>query len=466
MITPIFLKKLLTIVNKSQIISDNLALEKYGTDETHSLIPHLPEACVLPTSTAQVSKIMKLCQEHEVYLTPRGAGTGKSGGCVALKGGLIIDFTLMNRIIKIDSNNLIAIAEPGVILADLKKAVEALGLFYPPDPASLEWCTLGGNIAENASGPNSVKYGSTKDYVLGLTAVLPSGAIVKLGKNTHKGVTGYDLTSLVCGSEGTLALTTEVTLKLLPKLKAEQTGLFIFASEDQAAECVSAILQNGLLPKCLEYIDEMCISALYKLNKKTPFPENAKAALLIEFDAHSQDEALNLLKQAAKTANKHGIIKTILASNEQQREKLWNNRRQLSESIKQLAKYKISEDVVVPKTNIPLLVSKLRELGLKYDLTTCAFGHAGDGSLHTQILFDNWTDRHKVDFLLKELFQITIDLGGTLTGEHGIGIAKQAFLNLEQSSEVISLQQQIKDVFDPKGLLNPGKFLPASTVKK
>ncbi|MDA0712703.1 MAG: FAD-linked oxidase, partial [bacterium] len=235
---------------------------------------------------------------------------------------------------------------------------------------------------------------------------------------------------------------------------------FIFPNEDYAAQCVSAILQNGLLPKCLEYMDEMCISALHKQKIDSILPKKAKAALLIEFDAHSIKEASNLLKNAALIAKENGIIKTILANNKQQKDKIWNARRLLSESVKQLTKFKISEDVVVPKTNIPLLVRKLRELGLKYDLTTCAFGHAGDGSLHVQILFNNWNDRHKVENLLKELFKITIDLGGTLTGEHGIGIAKQAFLNLEQSSEVILLQQQIKNVFDPEGRLNPGKFLP------
>jgi len=460
MISEIFINQLQQILKPSQIITDFKKLEYASKDETHGLKPHAPEAVVLPSSTHEVSEIVKLCLKHDIFLTPRGAGTGKSGGAVPLKGGLVIDFSKMNRILEIDVDNLIATVETGVILSDFKKAVSTTGLFYPPDPASHLWCSIGGNIAENASGPSSVKYGTTKDYVLGLTLVLASGDIVKIGKNTHKGVTGYDLVSLICGSEGTLALITQATLKLLPKPKATQTALLFFDEEKNAAKGVTAILQGGFLPKCVEYIDETSIQALRVHKSKQLFPAKTKAALMVEFDANSEEDAMLALENAIKLTQIHGLVDSIVAQNDKQREIIWNARESLSEAIKHLKKFKVSEDIVVPRGKIPQITKALKSLGKKYGLETCAFGHAGDGSIHAQILFEQESERQKVDQLLVELFQITIDMGGTLTGEHGIGIAKQDFLKIEQSNEVIELQKKVKNSFDPTGFLNPGKFLP------
>ena len=460
MIPEIFFRHLEKLLGTSRVITDAIKLESVSKDETHGLASFLPDVLVQPTSANEVSQIMKLCAMHTVNLTPRGAGTGKSGGCVPVQGGLVLDFCKMNRILKIDIENLIAIVEPGVILADLQEAAEQAGLFYPPDPASAKWCTIGGNIAENASGPSSVKYGSTRDYVLGLQVVLPTGEVIQIGKNTHKGVTGYDLSALLCGSEGTLALVTQATLKLLPRPRAIQTAMLAFASEHQAAKAVTAILQGGFLPKSLDYMDQASLEALRASGSANFFPATSQAAIILEVDADNTENAFASITQAISLTQNHGVLQTILAQDEKQRRQIWDARRQLSEAVKRLRKYKISEDIVVPRSKIPDMVQALKELSKKHGLKTCAFGHAGDGNLHAQILFDELSEKPTVDLLLKELFQLTIEMGGTLTGEHGIGIAKQNYLPLEQSEEVIALQRRIKKAFDPLGILNPGKFLP------
>lgn len=460
MIPELFINQLKKLVGAARVITDRARLESVSKDETHGLAAFLPEVLVQPVSTHEVQQIMKLCAMHTVNITPRGAGTGKSGGCVPVHGGVVLDFSKMNRILKIDSENLIAVVEAGVVLAELQEAVQQLKLFYPPDPASAKWCTIGGNIAENASGPSSVKYGSTRDYVLGLQAVLPTGEIIQTGKSTHKGVTGYDLTALLCGSEGTLALVTQATLKLLPMPRAIQTAMLAFASEHEAALAVTAILQGGFLPKSLEYMDSACLEALHNNNKGHIFPANSQAALIIEVDADSLDSAFSSITSAVALAQNHGVTQTILAQDEKQRRQIWESRNQLSEIIKRLKAYKVSEDIVVPRSKIPDLVQALRKLSQKYGLKTCAFGHAGDGNLHAQILFDAPDEKPTVALLLNELFQVTIEMGGTLTGEHGIGIAKQDYLRLEQSEELIALQRRLKNAFDPLGILNPGKFLP------
>jgi glycolate oxidase len=395
-----------------------------------------------------------------VYVTPRGAGTGKSGGCVPVCGGVVLQLDRLNHIIRIDKDNLVAEVGPGVILEDLQKAVEAEGLFYPPDPASLSMCTLGGNVAENAGGPRALKYGVTGTYVLGLESVLATGEAVRVGRQTTKGVAGYDLTSLLVGSEGTLGVITGITLKLLPAPRHVQTAIATFPSSAHAVRAVSAVLAAGILPRTLEYLDRDSIAAVRTLNPPYRFPADAGAALIIETDGESAQGTLDALVCALDVASAHGAAEPLVAQHEKQRRDIWQSRRLLSEATRKLKKHKVSEDIVVPRSKIPEMVARTGALGEKHALSTCSFGHAGDGNLHTQILFDSDDDLVRVNALLDELFAIVIELGGTITGEHGVGLAKQKYLPLELSEDVLKLSARIKRAFDPAGILNPGKFLP------
>lgn len=415
-----------------KISTDPALLETCSHDETPGLERLLPIGVAQPQNTQEVQEVVRLCIREGKYLTARGAGTGKAGGCNPASNSIVIDFSKLNQILEINAENLTARVQPGVILADLKQAVEAKNLFYPPDPNSFKWCTLGGNVGTNAAGPSALKYGSTRDYVLGLEVVLANGEIMRLGKQTVKGVTGYDLVSLICGSEGTLALVTEITVKLLPKPKSLQTALLRFDSNENALKAVSQILSQGYLPKTLEYMDAACMQG--------------KPALLIEYDG--DDEQIESL----------GAIDTQVALDEKQRRAIWDQRRLMSEYLKKRAKYKISEDIVVPRNKILEFTSELERLGVKHGVQTASFGHAGDGNLHAQILFDEDLKSQKIDEILHELFSLTIKLNGTISGEHGIGLAKKPYLRLEQSESLIALQKAIKKVWDPAGLLNPGKI--------
>ena len=454
------IQSLQELLGSSFVITDEERLVPFSKDETHGLAPVMPCGVVKPENASQVSEILKLCVKHQTFLTPRGAGTGKSGGCVPVNGGWVMDFSRMNRILEIDAENLKAVVEPGVVLADLQAAVDGKNLFYPPDPASLTGCTLGGNVAENAGGPSALKYGVTKDYVLGLEVVLPTGEIVRMGKNTVKGVTGYDLTALMCGSEGTLGIVTQITLKLLPKPKTCQTALLIFETAVGAAKSVSAILAAGILPRSLEYVDQISLAAGRHHEVWKQFPSNAKAALIVEVDGDEEESVLNVLSKAVLVAESFDLQTSWVAQNQKERQAIWGARRILSESVKRLKKHKISEDIVVPRSRMAELVEKFEQWGKAHGLLTCAFGHAGDGNLHAQILFDDPSEQAKVEELLKTLFLETLALGGTLTGEHGIGVAKKPYLAMEQSRDLIALQWRIKKAFDPLGILNPGKFLP------
>lgn len=414
------------------IVTDPNSLARCSHDETQGLDTVLPVGIVQPKNTQDVQKIVQYALENQLTLVSRGAGTGKAGGCVPTPHSLVIDFSLMNQILEINSENLIAKIQPGVILKDLKEAANAKNLFYPPDPSSLMWCTLGGNISTNASGPSALKYGSTRDYILGLEVVLASGEIVRLGKQTVKGVAGYDLVSLVCGSEGTLALVTEITIQLLPKPKNLQTALLRFDTNENALKAVSQILALGYLPKTLEYMDATCMQG---------YP-----ALMIEYDGEGEELYV------------FGAIDSQIALDEKQRRAIWEHRRLMSEHLKKRAKHKISEDIVVPRNQLLVFMAEFEKLGAKHGVQTALFGHAGDGNLHAQILFDEDLVPQKIDQILRELFELTIKLNGTISGEHGIGLAKKAYLSLEQSQRVIALQKAIKQVWDPKNLLNPGKI--------
>ncbi len=408
------------------------SLDKYSHDETPGITPVFPVGVFEPKTTQEVQEVVHYALQNKLAITARGAGTGKAGGCVPSPNSLVIDFSKMNQILDISPENLIAKVQPGVVPADLRQAVEAKNLFYPPDPNSLAWCTLGGNIATNAAGPSALKYGSTRDYVLGLEVVLANGEIMRLGKQTVKGVAGYDLVSLICGSEGTLALVTEITVKLLPKPRNLQTALLSFDSNEKALEAVNQILALGYLPKTLEYMDAACMQG--------------KPALIVEYDG--PDDQMQEL----------GAVNSQVAQDEKQRRAIWEHRRMMSERLKKRAKHKISEDIVVPRNQMLVFVHELEKLGVKHGVQTASFGHAGDGNLHAQILFDEDLEPQKTDEILRELFSLTIKLSGTISGEHGIGLAKKPYLHLEQSESLMALQKAIKQVWDPKNILNPGKI--------
>ncbi|MBL92123.1 MAG: FAD-linked oxidase [Myxococcales bacterium] len=455
-----FLIKMTDIVGDNFVVTDLERLSTVAVDETPNLKPSLPDAWVRPANEAQVAQVMALAYEHGVPVTPRGAGSGQSGGCVPLHGGIVLGLDRLNQIDQIDTENMIAKAQPGVILESFQKEVEGHGLFYPPDPASLQWCTLGGNVAENAGGPRALKYGVTKDYCLGLRVVLPHGEIIETGKQTVKGVAGYDLTSLMCGSEGTLGVITNITFKLIPNTPAVQTAIVVFGSAQDAAQGVAEVFKNGVIPRTLEYLDRDSIQAVANHGAPYTFPALAAAALIVETDGTSDEEALNHLLRALDAMNKAAPLDTLLAKDERQRRDIWQTRRLLSEATRKIKKRKISEDVVVPRSKIPEMVAEIGRIGEANGLGTCAFGHAGDGNLHVQVLFDEESEMPQVLKSIDEIFAATLKMGGTITGEHGVGIAKQKYLAWEQSPKVLSLQREIKKVFDPKLLLNPGKFIP------
>lgn len=452
-LSPPFVKSLSDLLG-DRLLQKAEALAPFSKDESAGLIPVVPQLVALPQNTQEVSQIAQLCSQYGVFLTPWGAGTGKSGGAVAVAGGLLISLSRMDKILSIDHENATATVQPGLILADFQSHVENLGFYYPPDPASAKWCSLGGNVAENAAGPSTLKYGVTRNYLLELEAVLISGEVIRCGRKTAKGVTGYDLVSLLCGSEGTLALITEITLKIIAKPRHIYTALAAFASDVAAANAVQAIRAQGLVPRALEFVDRLCIEITPQLKNIVP---DAQAMLIIECDGMSQEAVFNELKEAVELAGQAGAIHTVLANDARQRREIWDARFKLSEATKKLRKFKVSEDIVVPVNKITEMVAFVASLGPRHGWYTCSFGHAGDGNLHVQILFDD-EDLTKLNVVLTELFTKTIELGGTLSGEHGIGIAKKAFMHLEQSLVLRELQQRIKLAFDPHGLLNPQKI--------
>jgi glycolate oxidase len=456
MISPATIDVLGKIVGPGHLVTSPDALEPFASDATKLVF--FPDAVVFPGSTEEVSKILRLASQEKFPVTPRGAGSGMTGGALAVGGGLVMVMSRFDRIISIDEDNLIAVAEPGVITADLQKAVEAVGLFYPPDPASLNISTLGGNVAECAGGLRAVKYGVTRDYVLGLTVVLPPGDVLKTGVKTAKGVAGYDLTRLIVGSEGTLAVITSITLRLLPKPRAKMTMSAFFPDVRSAAKVVSEIIRRRTIPTILEFLDRICLECI-RNEMVIEIPEDAGAMLLIEVDGEETEVARGgeRIKSVCLEA---GALTFESASNEQEAERLWAARRNVSPSLAGLRPHKISEDIVVPRSLLPDLVDVLGTLSQQYGLPVPAFGHAGDGNIHVNVMLDkdNAAELEKAHSLIGDLFKTVIQMGGTITGEHGIGITKAPYLPWEISNEGLALMTRIKKAFDPQGILNPGKI--------
>jgi glycolate oxidase len=440
----------------SKVITSADACANYAGDESDQ-DPVVPDAVVLATCANDIALALAAANEAEVPIVPRAAGSGKSGGCVPVSGGIVLVTLGMNSIKEIDRDELLAVVEPGVILADFHAAVEAEGLFYPPDPNSLNICALGGNLAENAGGPRAFKYGVTREYVLGVQAALMNGTHIRAGRRTVKGVTGYDITSLLVGSEGTLGVFTEATLQLIPKPSGVVTLLGLFETAKDAGLAVSAMIRAGLVPRCLEFMDPGALSAVRA--RGVPVDERAGAMLLIEVDGEpaTTDAAMERIGEACVEAR---AIDVLVAQDASQQARLWAARRALSPATRAMARFKISEDVVVPRMRLPDLLSEIERISEETNIRMLSYGHAGDGNLHVNFLWDDPDASVRVERGLDKLFRAVVGMRGTLTGEHGVGTSKAEYLPLEQSADLIQLQRDIKRVFDPKNLLNPHKIFP------
>jgi glycolate oxidase len=456
-----FVRRLREVVAPEYIRQDASALDVYGADAL--LQVHRPDVVVIPANTSEISQIAALCNEHRVPLVVRGAGTGYTGGAVPTAGGVVLSMERLNRILEIDQENLLAVVEPNVITAELQRAVERLGLFYPPDPASLEQSSLGGNVAECAGGPRAFKYGTTKRYVLALEAVLPGGEVVRTGSKAVKNVVGYDLTQLLVGSEGTLAIITQITVRLVPKPPDRATVAAAFATIADAVDAVTALIERRVVPAAIELIDEESLVAAALHSGVQVAPPGARALLVIECDgipSAVQDE-MSLVVRACETA---GVMSVRRANSEADRAELWSVRREISLALRATGLLKINHDVVVPRGRVPQLYDAVEELRRQFGLRVAAFGHAGDGNIHVNLMVDrqNPDELARARAAERVLFERVLALEGSISGEHGIGYAKKPYLAMELSAEVIALMQRLKAAFDPNHILNPGKIFPDS----
>ncbi len=452
------LKKLRSIVGRKHCTDSETDLICYSYDATN--LRYMPDAVVFPETMEEVAAIMRLANEERFPVIPRGAGTGMTGGALAIKGGVVMGMTRMNKIVRVDEENMIAEAEPGVITGDFQKAVESKGFFYPPDPSSAAYSTIGGNVAECAGGALAVKYGVTKDYVLGLSVVLPTGDRIHTGVETTKGVAGYDMTRLMVGSEGTLGIITKIVLRLLPLPETVCTMTAVFDHIEDAARTVSVIIRSGIIPRTLEYMDRSAIQCAESyLN--IGLPTDIGAILLIETDG-PREMAETEISKLCTLCLSHGARSVQKAKTPKEAHDLWKARKAISPALFKLNPDKINEDIVVPRSKIPDLVKKIDTLRNETGLTMVSFGHAGDGNIHFNIMLDKSrkSDLEKANAAVEALFKYTVELGGTISGEHGIGITKLPFLRLEMSEAEIDLMRRIKKAFDPNNILNPGKIFP------
>jgi len=450
------LRKLASIVGAAHVQSSREDLLCYRYDGTAT--GSLPDVVVHPQTAAEVAQLMELAANNRIHVVPRGAGTGLSGGSLPADGGLVMSFDRMDRIIKIDSDNLVAHVEPGVINRDLKVAVDREGLFYPPDPSSTRVCTLGGNVAENAGGPYGVKYGVTGDYVLGLQAVLADGSILSTGGENKRDVTGYDLTSLLVGSEGTLAIVTSIILRLLPKPPARRTALFLFDDLADAGATVRSMADHGLVPAALEIMDRTTIDCVSK-HKPGQIPEGIAAALLLEVNGEVESVDSQMKRAVSACQGSGGRLEKV-AETDEEADIIWDTRRAVSPALGQIAPTKIGEDISVPPARVPEMIERIADISRENDLPIAVFGHAGDGNLHPNILADSRDEKVMVRTgpAIEAIFKAALELGGTLSGEHGIGTTKAPFMKDATQAEALRMMKEIKKIFDPKGLLNPGKI--------
>ncbi len=460
-ITPDLLHDLKKIVGSEFVFDDKESLEKYGHDETENLL-YCPEIVIKPRTSDEISSILKICNEHLIPVTPRGAGTGLSGGALPRFGGIVLSLERMNNILQIDEKNFQVITEPGVITEVLQNEVKAKGLFYPPDPSSRGSCFIGGNIAENSGGPKAVKYGVVKDYVLNLEIVLPNGEIMWTGANVLKNATGYNLTQLIVGSEGTLAIVTKIVLKLLPFPKYDLLLLAPFSSLEKAGEAVNAIFLAGHTPSAMELVE---IDALQIVSEMVgagsiPVHENVAAHLLVEVDGNDQEVLYKEMESISDVLESQGAGEIFFADDTVQKEALWKLRRRTAEAVK-LKGYTIEDDTVVPRAELPALIRGVKKLGIENNFHAVCYGHAGDGNLHIRIKKEgivNSYQNEEMQQILISLFKLVKSLGGTISGEHGIGLIQKPYMHLVFNAAAMNMMREIKKCFDPNNILNPGKI--------
>lgn len=452
-----FFKELL----KERTFIDQEQLDKYSHDETEDL-HFLPEIVLKPNTTEEVSKILAYCNAHQIYVTPSGARTGLSGGALPIKGGVALSMEKFNKILQIDENNLQVTTEPGVITEVLQNTVREKGLFYPPDPASKGSCFIGGNIAENSGGPKAVKYGVTNEYVLNLEVVLANGEIIWTGANVLKNATGYNLTQLIVGSEGTLGIVTKIVLKLIPHPTHNVLMLAPFFDATKACEAVAALFKAGITPSGLEFMerDALLWTQAFIGEETVPVADNHQAHLLIELDGFDPED---LMKEAEKVLGVLENFETdeiLFAESQAQKDQLWSLRRKVGEAVKTQSIYK-EEDTVVPRYELPKLLKTVKEIGAKYGFKSVCYGHAGDGNLHINIIKGDLSDdfwKNELTVAIRELFTEVKKMGGTLSGEHGIGLVQKGYMDIVFPAITLQIMKDIKKVFDPNGILNPGKI--------
>jgi glycolate oxidase len=449
------------IVGPESVITDPDALENYSHDET-PLYKAMPEAAVKPTSTEQVAAIMKLACKENIPVTPRGGGTCLSAGAVPIHGGIVLSLEKMNKIREIDKDNMMVVVETGVITEQFGKELAQHGLFFPPDPVSLDSCTIGGNIAECAGGPRAMKYGVTRNYVTGIIAVFPDGTVSEMGGKLLKNVTGYDLINLIIGSEGTLAIVTEAIIKVLPLPKVIVDLLIPFVCVEDATNFAVDILQNNTIPAAIEFMDGDVVRMVGKfLERKIPYME-ANAHTIVEIDGDERNRVRQVYERIGDTALKYGALDVLVGEGPRDRDKLWEPRKKIGDTLKELTKNITREDLVVPKKQIPQLISKLKNCVQKYGATIYCFGHLGDGNIHADVSIGKAEEisDSKIDRLRREIYGIAVSLGGTITAEHGVGLSKIPYIGIALDDKQIDLMRRIKEVFDPKNILNPGKIFP------
>ncbi|MBM7703007.1 FAD-binding oxidoreductase [Metabacillus iocasae] len=446
------------IKDKDRVLADEGDRYCYAYDASFGV--HVPDLVVQPMCTEEVARLMKLANEHRIPMYPRGRGTSLSGGPLPVEGGIVLDLSRWNQTLVIDEEDLVAIVSPGVITATINEKANQYGLMYPPDPSSAHVSTIGGNLAENAGGPRGLKYGVTKDYVLGLEVVTPEGEVIRTGGKTVKNVTGYDLTKLIVGSEGTLGIITEATLRLIPKPVATKTAMVIFDDLVDAGRAISHVLTSGILPSKMEIMDQSCVVAVENY-QPSGLPTDIEALLLIEIDGHpaALEYEIEVVKQACHEV---GAREVRVAQTKEEESDLWQARKLVSPAIVQHKPTKISEDATVPRSKIPDMFRKLKEIRETYHVDLVVFGHAGDGNLHPNIIADvrDREEMKRVEQAVEAIFKAAVELGGTLSGEHGIGTMKAPFMEMELGKIGLDMMKRMKSVWDPNNICNPGKIFP------
>lgn len=454
------LQRITEIVGADNVFTSAEQLEKYSHDETEDLVFY-PQVAASPINSLQISELLKLCNENMIPVTPRGAGTGLSGGALAIHEGLLLSTEKLNEIIEIDERNLQATVEPGVITEVFINAAAAKGLFYPVDPSSKGSCFIGGNIAHGSGGPRVVKYGTIKEYVLNLEVVLPDGEIIWTGANTLKYASGYNLTQLMIGSEGTLGIITKVVLKLIPVPAQNLVLLASFQTNEDACAAVSSIFMAGITPSCLEFMERRGVEWVIKYDHfQFDLKPGVEAFLMVEVDGDDLERLLNDAEKINTVLESHKCTDVLLAETAAQKESIWRMRRTMPLSVKSNSVYK-EEDTVVPRAELPRLIEGIKQIGLRFGFDSVCYGHAGDGNLHVNIIKGNMSDADwntKLKTGIREIFELTVALGGTISGEHGIGLVQREFMNIKYPEVHLNLMRGIKSVFDPKGILNPGKI--------